>query len=102
MVLAGMAIFMNSRKFFLVASSELLSAVLWQPRQVRSSCSGYLGVQFHPQSFRQRAHSRLGGAVDSPAGGEHFDPENRSDINDVTALLLLHVRQAAATHIEVL
>jgi len=26
--LAGMAIFMNSRKFFLVASSELLSAIL--------------------------------------------------------------------------
>src|SRR4029077_13413391 len=44
-----------------------------------------VGVQFQPQPFRHRAHGCLGGAVDRPAGGEHFDPENRSDVNDVTA-----------------
>ena len=51
-------------------------------------------MQFHSQPFSQRAHSRLGGAVDRPAGGEHFDPENRSHVDDVAALLFLHVRQS--------
>src|ERR1700730_4419381 len=50
-------------------------------------------MQFHPQPFRQGAHSGLGGAVDRPPGGEHLDPENRGYGNDVAALLLLHVGQ---------
>src|SRR4029077_16445904 len=54
-----------------------------------------LRVQFHPQPFSQRAHSRLGGAVDRPARGEHFDPENRGHVDDVAAFLLLHVRQGS-------
>src|SRR3984893_19209458 len=57
-------------------------------------------MEFHPQPFSQRAHSCLGGAVDRSAGGEHFDPENRSDVNDVAALLLLHVRQGSSNPIE--
>jgi hypothetical protein len=40
---------------------------------------------------KQEASHRI--AVDRTVGGKHFDPENRSDVNDVTALLLLHVRQ---------
>jgi len=77
--LAGMAIFMNSRKFFLVASSELLSdsSVAIAPGEIIVQRI-FLGVQFHPQPFSQRAHSRLGGAVDRPAGGEHFDPKTEA------------------------
>jgi hypothetical protein len=52
-------------------------------------------MKFHPQPFSQRAHSRLGGAIDHAARGQHFDPENRSYVDDVTALLFLHVRQGS-------
>ena len=47
----------------------------------------------------QSTRSRLGGAVDRPTGGEHFDPENRGHVNDVAALLLLHVGQGSGNPI---
>src|SRR6202043_1742239 len=35
-----------------------------------------------------------------PPGGEHLDPENRGYVNDVAALLLLHVGQRSCNAIE--
>ena len=96
-----MAIFMNSRKFFLVASSELLSGEFrgngaWRDHRA----ADILGMQFHPEPFSQGAARGLGRAINRSTRSEHFDPENGSDVNDVTALLLLHVRQGSGNSIE--
>src|SRR5258705_8296656 len=94
MVLAEMAIFMKSRKFFLVASSELASgsSVATAPGEIIVQRI-FFGVQLDPEPFSQCAHSGLRGAVNSPAGRKHFDPENGSEVDDVTTLLLQHLRQ---------
>src|SRR5579863_8702633 len=57
-------------------------------------------MQFHPEPFSQRASRRLGCAINRCTRSKYFDPENRSDVNDVTALLLLHVRQDSGNPIE--
>src|SRR5438477_150234 len=46
-------------------------------------------MQFHPEPFSQGAARGLGRAINCCTRSEHFDPENGSDVNDVTALLLL-------------
>jgi hypothetical protein len=50
-------------------------------------------VQLDPEPFSQCAHGGLRGAVNSPAGRKHFDPENGSEVDDMTTLLLQHLRQ---------
>src|SRR5882757_6476467 len=57
-------------------------------------------MQFHPEPFSQGAARGLGRAINRSTRSEHFDPENGSDVNDVTALLLLHVRQGSGNSIE--
>src|SRR5215472_18827024 len=57
-------------------------------------------MEFHPKPFRQRTSRRLGCAVDRCTRSKHFDPENRSDVDDVTALLLLHVRQGSGNAVQ--
>src|SRR5713226_3023150 len=57
-------------------------------------------MQFHPEPFSQGAARGLRRAINRSTRSEHFDPENGSDVNDVTALLLLHVRQGSSNSIE--
>src|ERR1700680_2727925 len=59
-----------------------------------------LGMQFHPEAFSQGAARGLGRAINRSTRSEHLDPENGSDVNDVTALLLLHMRQGSGNSIE--
>src|SRR5258708_32502748 len=97
---AGIAIFINSRRFFLVASSELLSAssvatapgeiivhrIFWECNSIRSP-----SVKARPAALV---------AIDRSTRSKHFDPKNGSDVDDVTALLLLHLRQGGSNSIE--
>jgi len=90
---------MNSRKFFLVASSELLSdsSVAIAPGEIIVQRMFWSAVPFaalqstraQPPWWRSRPST----------GGEHFDPENRSHVDDVAALLFLHVRQGSGNSI---
>src|SRR6266849_1365429 len=57
-------------------------------------------MQLHPEPFRQHPYRRLGGTIDHSAGRKHLDPDNRSDVDDVTALLLLHLRQDGGNAVE--
>src|ERR1700680_1178425 len=59
-----------------------------------------LGMQFHSEPFSQGAARGLGRAINGSTRSKHFDPENGSDVNDVTALLLLHVRKGGGNSIE--
>lgn len=57
-------------------------------------------MQLHAEPFRQGAHRGFRGAVNRTARGEYFDSENRSHVDDVTALLLLHVRQDGGNSVQ--
>jgi hypothetical protein len=48
----------------------------------------------------QGAHRGFRGAVYRSSGGECFDPENRSDVDDVTDLLFLHSRQGGGNSVQ--
>src|SRR2546423_8907896 len=57
-------------------------------------------MQFHPEAFSQGAARGLGRTINRSTRSEHFDPENGSDVNDVPAFLLLHLRQSSGNSIE--
>src|SRR5258708_1438846 len=59
-----------------------------------------VSMHFRAQAFTQRTDSGLGGAINSTARRKHFDAKDGSSIDNVAALLLLHMGQSGRNSVE--